>query len=106
MSFAPQRPLVGPFPGTDSHAVRHVRGAMGRVLVAGILLLGWGAVSPSPVAAADITIEPRALVAGHVRIGSWAGVVVTLRNSGPAVTGELRLTSGTNGRTSYGVVVD
>src|ERR671916_358383 len=95
MSFALTRPVAG----------RMLR-SVSRLLVAASLTVGWSVARSFPVAAADIRLEPRPLLGGHVRAGSWAGVVVTVRNTGPAVTGELRLTNSADGRTSYGSLVD
>ncbi|HEY4634787.1 MAG TPA: hypothetical protein VIH00_12800, partial [Candidatus Limnocylindrales bacterium] len=51
-------------------------------------------------------MEASALLAGHVRPGSWMAIEVHLRNDGTPVTGELRLVGGSAGRTRFGVVVD
>lgn len=56
--------------------------------------------------AAGITLEARVLMDGHVRIGAWAAVDVRVRNDGPPVQGELRLTGRQQGRSTYGVLVD
>jgi hypothetical protein len=61
---------------------------------------------PAPAAAADLTMEARALLDGNVRLGAWAAVEVELANDGPAITGELRLAGDRQGRSSYGVEVD
>jgi len=68
----------------------------------GVLLLPAAA----PVAAADgLTMEAKALLGGHARIGSWMAVSVRLKNDGPPIVGELRL-GGDQGSTRYGIAVD
>ena len=60
-----------------------------------------------PVAAAGgVTLDARALLAGHGRVGSWMAIAVTVANDGPALTGELRLAGGAQGRTRFGLPVD
>jgi len=61
--------------------------------------------SPSPQTNADITIEARALLGGHVRPGAWTAVAVHLTNDGPAIDGELRIGSGTGTTSQYGLEV-
>ena len=52
-----------------------------------------------------LTMEAKALLAGHARIGSWMAVSVRLKNDGPPIVGELRL-GDDQGTTRYGVAVD
>ncbi len=60
-----------------------------------------------PVAAAGgVTLQANALLAGHGRVGSWMAIAVTVANDGPAITGELRLNGGAQGRTRFGLPVD
>src|SRR6185312_10612810 len=61
-----------------------------------------------PVAAAPVApaMEAKVLLDGHTRIGSWMAIQVHLKNDGPAVTGELRLSGGAQGRTRFGTPVD
>ena len=59
-----------------------------------------------PVAAADLTMEARVLLDGHVRTGSWMAVEVHLTNTGPAISGELRLNGGAQSRVRFGTTVD
>ena len=50
----------------------------------GVLLLP----AARPVAAADgLTMEAKALLGGHARIGSWMAVSVRLKNDGPPIVG-------------------
>ena len=57
-----------------------------------------------PVAAASgLTMDARALLAGHGRVGSWMAIAVTVANDGPALAGELRVSGGAQGRTRFGV---
>lgn len=68
------------------------------------LLVGPAA---NPVAAASgLTMNARALLAGHGRVGSWMAIAVTVANDGPALAGELRVSGGAQGRTHFGVPVD
>ena len=48
------------------------------------------------------TMEARVLLDGHARVGSWMAIAVHLKNDGPAVSGELRLAGGSQGRTRFG----
>ncbi|HET7677092.1 MAG TPA: hypothetical protein VFK38_04500 [Candidatus Limnocylindrales bacterium] len=87
--------------------IRHARSPArhSRLVAVMALSLGWLAGAPAGHAA-GITLEARVLAGGHVRVGAWTAVQVTVRNDGPAVTGELRLAGGTQGRSSYGTAVD
>lgn len=82
--------------------------ALGRAVAA--VLLAVAALLPAapvPVRAAEpVTMEARALLEGHARLGSWFAIAVDLANDGPAVTGELRIAGGANARTQYGVEVE
>ena len=42
---------------------------------------------------------------GHARVGSWMAIDVRLKNDGPPIVGELRITGGTQGRTRFGTLV-
>jgi len=60
-----------------------------------------------PARAADApTMEASAMLQGHARVGAWMAIRVHLHNDGPAVTGELRLAGGAQGRTQFGTPVD
>src|SRR5687768_10013171 len=61
--------------------------------------------SPSPPTNSGITINARALLAGHVRPGAWAAVAVHLTTDGPAIDGELRIGSGSGTTSQYGLEV-
>ncbi len=78
------------------------------LLVALAVLLGGGASPwlPSAAAAGQVSMDARALLQGHARIGSWMEVSVTLSNSGDAVKGELQLAAGAQGQTRFSVPVD
>jgi hypothetical protein len=59
------------------------------------------------VAAADtLALDARVLLGGQARIGSWMAISVHLRNDGPAVAGELRLSGGAQSQTRFGTAVD
>jgi len=82
----------------------------GRALIAlgaaGLLLIGI--LSPAVVGAAGDgpVMTAKALLQGHVRAGSWFAVAVDVENAGPAVTGELRITGGTDSKTRFGTPVE
>lgn len=61
--------------------------------------------APSVPANADVHIQARALLGGHVRPGAWTAVDVLVSNDGPAVNGELRIRGQQQGRSQYGVEV-
>ena len=46
-------------------------------------------------------MEARILLEGHARVGSWMAIEVHLKNDGPPIVGELRLTGGAQGRTRF-----
>lgn len=56
--------------------------------------------------AAGPAMQATVLLAGHTRLSAWAAIRVDLVNDGPAVTGELRITGGNQGRTRYSLPVD
>ena len=55
---------------------------------------------------AGLTFEARPLLDGHTRVGSWMAIDIHLKNDGPPIAGELRLTGGAQGKTRFGTVVD
>ncbi len=62
---------------------------------------------PAPVVATEgVTMEAHALLQGHVRQGSWLAVAVDVENTGPTVTGELRIAGGIDARTRFGTPVE
>ncbi|MEX2184647.1 MAG: hypothetical protein WEC14_09390 [Chloroflexota bacterium] len=69
------------------------------------ILLAPAAVRPA-LAADELTMEARTLMGGHARIGSWMAIDIRIRNEGPAVVGELRLSGGVQGRTRFATLVD
>ena len=85
-------------------------GRLSRGLAAGLVALAvaGGALLPAagPVHAADVTMIARVLLGGHTRLGTWTAIEIRARNDGPAITGELRLTAGSQGSTRYGTAVD
>lgn len=60
------------------------------------------AVNPPP----GLTIEASSLLDGHARVGSWMAIDVHIKNDGPPLTGELRLTGGVQGRTRFGTAIE
>jgi hypothetical protein len=68
-----------------------------------LVLLALLPVAATPVAAeGGITMTARAMLQGHVRAGSWFAVSVDVENGGPTVSGELRITGGSDSRTRFG----
>jgi hypothetical protein len=59
-----------------------------------------------PVAPAGLTMEANVLMDGHARVGSWMAIDIHVANEGPAISGELRLAGGSQGRTRFGTRVD
>jgi hypothetical protein len=53
-----------------------------------------------------VVISATPLLGGHVRPGAWAAVEVTVTNSGPPITGELRIRGQQQGQSRYGVEAD
>ncbi|HTE66557.1 MAG TPA: hypothetical protein VK736_09905, partial [Candidatus Binatia bacterium] len=83
-------------------ATRLVRAALAVTLLAGLVTTPALAVE----APAGLTIEAKVLVDGHVRVGSWMAIDIHVANTGPAISGELRLAGGAQGRTRFGTRVD
>lgn len=73
-------------------------------LAAAALFLG--PLSLTGAAAGTLTMDARVLLQGHARVGSWMAIQVQLENSGPAVSGELRIAGGSQGRTTFSMPVD
>jgi len=61
---------------------------------------------PAARAADGLTMEATVLLDGHARVGQWMAIDVHLANAGPAISGELRLAGGAQGRTRFSVPVD
>lgn len=75
------------------------------LLLAALTAIGPAAV-PAAAASTGLSMDARILMNGNARIGSWMAVEVRLVNDGPAVSGELRLTGGSQGQTRFGTAVD
>jgi hypothetical protein len=90
------------------HLLPHTspRGSLRRLASASALVPLLLLLMAPSVAAADLKIQARALLDGHIRIGSWAAVTVTIRNDGPAVRGELRLSDNRAGVSIYAAEVE
>ncbi len=66
-----------------------------------------GVPAPTTRAAVDgLTIEARVLLDGHARQGTWMAIDIHVKNDGPPIVGELRLTGGVQGKTTFGTAVD
>jgi hypothetical protein len=87
---------------------RNPRSARAISGIAAILLALLALLPAAPtVAATDgLTMTAKALLQGHVRTGSWFAVAVDIENTGPAVTGELRISGGVDSRTRFGTHVE
>ena len=84
-------------------------GARRTFRIAAVVAVLIGALGPTalPVAAAGgPTMEARVLLGGHARVGSWVAIAVHLKNDGPAIDGELRITGGTQSQTRFSVPAD
>src|SRR6187399_2171493 len=75
-----------------------------RIAASVLVLLALLPAAAMPVVAAEdgLTMTARALLQGHVRTGAWFAVAVDVENAGPTVTGELRITGGSDSRTRFG----
>ena len=82
-------------------------GRISRLLAAASLVVCALLVPATPALAADgLKIDAHVLMQGHVRAGSWFGIAVNLQNDGPTVTGELRISGGTDSRTRFATPVE
>ncbi|MBA2381226.1 MAG: hypothetical protein H0V73_03865, partial [Chloroflexi bacterium] len=68
-------------------------------------LAAAGPAAPSALAVDPPTMTARVLLQGHARLGSWIAIEVHLVNSGPSISGELRLQGGSQGGTRYATAV-
>jgi hypothetical protein len=77
------------------------------LLVAAALLVfaTSGVAAPGALAVDPPTMTARVLLQGHARLGSWIAIEVHLVNSGPSISGELRLQGGAQGGTRYATAV-
>ena len=93
----PHRGLKTVSPVTRSLRVLAAVALVAALLVAPVAAGGRpiAAVTPPP----GLTMEATVLLDGHARVGSWMAIDVRLKNDGPPIVGELRLTGGTQGRT-------
>ncbi len=88
---------------------RHSPGARRAVRIVALIALVFTALGPIAAhssAADGPTMEARILLGGHARPGSWVAVSVHLKNDGPAVAGELRLSGGSQNQTTFGKAVE
>lgn len=84
-----------------------VRSALAVAWVVVVVALAISPFATRPVLAAEgLTIEANALLDGHARIGTWMAIDIHVKNDGPAVVGELRLSGGVSGKTRFGTAVD
>jgi hypothetical protein len=97
----PSRTATHPRP--KSWVRRALAGAWAVALVFTLALPTLAADQPEP---SGVTIEARALMAGHVRPGMWSAISVEVANDGPTISGELRVRSPQQGRSQYGIPVE
>ena len=89
-----------------SHHLRSLRSPRRAVLLLGAWLV-FGSGMAGPVAGADgPTMDARALLQGHSRVGSWLAIEVHLQNDGAPIVGELRLQGGAQGGTRFSLPID
>ena len=81
---------------------RLVRATLAFALLASLVTTPAKAVEPP----AGLTMEASVLMDGHARVGSWMAIDIHVTNEGPAISGELRLSGGSQGRTRFGTRVD
>jgi hypothetical protein len=77
-----------------------------RLAAASALVAALLVPASASAAAGDVTLTAEVALAGNVRPGAWSAVRVHLENDGPPLRGELRITSGESGRSSYGREVE
>jgi len=70
-----------------------------------LLLATLGPTASATLAADPPTMTARVLLQGHARVGSWIAIEVHLVNSGPSISGELRLQGGSQAGTRYATAV-
>ncbi len=88
---------------------RHSPGARRAARIVAALALVFTALGPVADPAAAVggpTMEARILLGGHARLGSWVAISVHLKNDGPAVSGEVRLSGGSQRQTRFGKAVE
>jgi hypothetical protein len=97
-------------PSTRFRLTSRVIGLM--AVLALVVLIGATPVAARTTAAAAVpapaglTFEAAVLLDGHTRVGSWMAIDVHLKNDGPPIAGELRMTGGAQGKTRFGTLVD
>jgi hypothetical protein len=86
--------------------LRSVRSPRGALLLLGAwLVIGSGMAGPV-AAAGGPTMDARALLQGHTRVGSWLAIEVHLQNDGAPIVGELRLQGGAQGGTRFSLPIE
>ena len=104
-TFDSERDVLAPI-GTGRTATLGVFVRLRTLAAAALLLLSLGSMPSVAAAAEGLTMEAHTLLDGHARVGSWMAIAVHLKNDGPPIQGELRLSGGSQGRTRFGTVVD
>lgn len=103
----PFEPVASPIPLRRSDHTRSPSGRIGRLVHAVVIALALCLVISGPASAVDgLTMEARPLLDGNAKTGRWMAIDVHLVNAGPPISGELRLTGGAGGKTSFALPVD
>lgn len=89
-------------PTRPPHALGRAARALAALIIAAPLALAALAALPAPAQADGLKMTAHVLLHGRTRAGSWFGIAVDVENAGPAVTGELRVQGGADGRTRFG----
>ncbi|HEX2755621.1 MAG TPA: hypothetical protein VHM48_09165 [Candidatus Limnocylindrales bacterium] len=88
------------------HAPRRILRLVVLLATASLLVVAaLGPAAAGAVAADPPTMTARVLLQGHARLGSWIAIEVHLVNSGPSISGEIRLQGGSQGGTRYATAV-
>lgn len=66
---------------------------------------GAGAASPELGQDSSITMSAEPMLGGSLRSGTWAAVLVRVENDGPAMDGELRISTSAQGASTYGLPI-
>ena len=88
------------------HALARAIHALAALTIAAPLAFAALAALPTTTRADGLTMTAHALLHGRTRAGAWFGIAVDIGNPGPAVTGELRVQGGTDGRTRFGQLAE
>lgn len=102
----PHPPPVAGVAVPRSPHLRSVRSPLRPMILFGAWLILVSGMAGPVAAASGPTMDARALLQGHSRVGSWLAIEVHLQNDGPPIVGELRLQGGAQGGTSFSLPID